>query len=138
MWKFRTMRVDAEHETGPVWASSDDPRRTRIGRALRTLSLDELPQLWNVLVGDMSIVGPRPERPTFVDSFAEGIATYRHRHRIRPGMTGLAQVRGLRGDTELPPRVDADNRYIEHWSLWLDVGITLRTVVEVLRRRNAG
>jgi exopolysaccharide biosynthesis polyprenyl glycosylphosphotransferase len=138
MWKFRTMRVDAERETGPVWASRGDARRTPVGRVLRALSLDELPQLWNVLVGDMSIVGPRPERPPFVEAFSEGIATYRHRHRIRPGITGLAQVRGLRGDTALEPRVEADNRYIEHWSLLLDVGITLRTVVEVLRRRNAG
>jgi lipopolysaccharide/colanic/teichoic acid biosynthesis glycosyltransferase len=138
MWKFRTMRVDAERETGPVWASRRDARRTPVGRVLRALSLDELPQLWNVLVGDMSIVGPRPERPPFVEAFSDGIATYRHRHRIRPGITGLAQVRGLRGDTALEPRVEADNRYIEHWSLLLDVGITLRTVVEVLRRRNAG
>jgi exopolysaccharide biosynthesis polyprenyl glycosylphosphotransferase len=138
MWKFRTMRVDAEDGTGPVWASRDDPRRTRLGRILRSLSLDELPQLWNVLAGHMSIVGPRPERPPFVAEFTGDIASYRHRHRIRPGITGLAQVEGLRGDTELLPRVEADNRYIEHWSLWLDVAITLRTVVEVLRRRNAG
>ncbi len=138
MWKFRTMEEDAERDTGPVWAVKADPRRTRLGRILRTSSLDELPQLWNVLVGDMSIVGPRPERPPFVEEFNESVAAYRHRHRIRPGITGLAQVTGLRGDTELGPRVDADNRYIEHWSLMLDVGITLRTVVEVLRGRNAG
>jgi exopolysaccharide biosynthesis polyprenyl glycosylphosphotransferase len=138
MWKFRTMRVDAEAETGPVWATKDDPRRTRVGRVLRTWSLDELPQLWNVLAGDMSVVGPRPERPELVDEFVEGVTWYRHRHRIKPGITGLAQVSGLRGDTELVPRVDADNRYIEHWSLLLDVRIALRTVVEVIRHRNAG
>jgi exopolysaccharide biosynthesis polyprenyl glycosylphosphotransferase len=138
MWKFRTMRVDAEAESGPVWATKDDPRRTRLGRVLRTWSLDELPQLWNVLVGDMSVVGPRPERPELVDEFVEGVTWYRHRHRIKPGITGLAQVSGLRGDTELGPRVDADNRYIEHWSLMLDVRIALRTVVEVIRHRNAG
>jgi exopolysaccharide biosynthesis polyprenyl glycosylphosphotransferase len=138
MWKFRTMSVGAEAASGPVWAKKGDPRRTPIGRVLRTLSLDELPQVWNVFVGDMSIVGPRPERPPFVDEFAEGIASYRHRHRIRPGITGLAQVKGLRGDTEILPRVEADNRYIEHWSVLLDIGITLRTVVEVVRGRNAG
>jgi exopolysaccharide biosynthesis polyprenyl glycosylphosphotransferase len=138
MWKFRTMRVDAEAETGPVWATKDDPRRTRLGRVLRTWSLDELPQLWNVLIGDMSVVGPRPERPELVDEFVEGVTWYRHRHRIKPGITGLAQVSGLRGDTELAPRVDADNHYIEHWSLMLDVRIALRTVLEVIRHRNAG
>jgi exopolysaccharide biosynthesis polyprenyl glycosylphosphotransferase len=138
MWKFRTMRVDAEAETGPVWATKDDPRRTRLGRVLRTWSLDELPQLWNVLVGDMSVVGPRPERPELVEEFVEGVTWYRHRHRIKPGITGLAQVSGLRGDTDLAPRVDADNAYIEHWSLLLDVRLALRTVVEVVRHRNAG
>jgi lipopolysaccharide/colanic/teichoic acid biosynthesis glycosyltransferase len=138
MWKFRTMRVDAERESGPVWASKDDDRRTPLGRVLRTLSLDEMPQLWNVLIGDMSIVGPRPERPCFVQEFNDGVAWYRHRHRIRPGITGLAQVSGHRGDTALAPRVEADNRYIEHWSLMLDVRITLRTVVEIVRHRNAG
>ena len=138
MWKFRTMRVDAETETGPVWATKDDPRRTRVGRVLRTWSLDELPQLWNVLIGDMSIVGPRPERPELVEGFVDDVTWYRHRHRIKPGITGLAQVSGLRGDTELGPRIDADNRYIEHWSLMLDVRIALRTVVEVIRHRNAG
>jgi lipopolysaccharide/colanic/teichoic acid biosynthesis glycosyltransferase len=138
MWKFRSMVVDAEAETGPVWASADDPRRTRVGRFLRTTSLDELPQLWNVLRGDMGIVGPRPERPAFVDGFSDTLPTYAHRHRIRPGITGLAQVRGLRGDTALEPRVDADNRYIEHWSMGLDLAIALRTLVEVIRHRNAG
>jgi exopolysaccharide biosynthesis polyprenyl glycosylphosphotransferase len=138
MWKFRSMRIDAEEESGAVWATRDDPRRTRLGAFLRTSSLDELPQLCNVVRGDMSIVGPRPERPTFVDGFANDLSTYAHRHRIRPGMTGLAQVRGLRGDTELAPRVDADNWYIEHWSIGLDLAIGFRTIVEVLRHRNAG
>jgi exopolysaccharide biosynthesis polyprenyl glycosylphosphotransferase len=138
MWKFRTMRRDAEAETGPVWATKDDPRRTKLGKVLRTWSLDELPQLWNVLTGDMSVVGPRPERPELVAEFVDGVTSYRHRHRIKPGITGLAQVSGLRGDTELAPRVDADNRYIEHWSLMLDVRLVARTVVAVLRRSNAG
>ena len=138
MWKFRSMRVGAEERSGAVWATHDDPRRTPFGRFLRTASLDELPQLWNVLVGDMSIVGPRPERPPFVDGFSNDLSTYAHRHRIRPGMTGLAQVRGLRGDTELAPRVDADNWYIEHWSIGLDLAVGFRTIIEVLRHRNAG
>jgi lipopolysaccharide/colanic/teichoic acid biosynthesis glycosyltransferase len=137
MWKFRTMGVDAEAETGPVWASRGDPRRTRLGRILRRLSLDELPQLWNVLCGHMSVVGPRPERPTFVASFSEGDPWYRFRHRIRPGITGLAQVRGLRGDTPLAPRVESDNWYIEHWSVGLDLRIAARTVAEVFGGRNA-
>jgi exopolysaccharide biosynthesis polyprenyl glycosylphosphotransferase len=136
MWKFRTMRVDAEAASGPTWATQRDPRRTPIGRLLRKVSLDELPQLWNVLVGDMSVVGPRPERPPFVEEFTESLDGYEHRHRIRPGMTGFAQVQGLRGDTPLEPRVEADNRYIEHWSVGLDVQITLRTFLEVLRARN--
>jgi lipopolysaccharide/colanic/teichoic acid biosynthesis glycosyltransferase len=137
MWKFRTMIVDAERGSGPIWAVRDDPRRTRVGRFLRTSSLDELPQLWNVLVGHMSIVGPRPERPDFVDAFTDSVPNYGHRLRIRPGITGLAQVNGHRGDTALGPRVEADNRYIEHWSIGLDARIALRTVIEVVRHRNA-
>lgn len=137
MWKFRTMRVDAEAETGPVWASTGDDRRTSLGRVLRRLSLDELPQLWNVLRGQMSIVGPRPERPVFVARFSDDDPWYRFRHRIRPGITGLAQVRGLRGDTPLGPRVESDNWYIEHWSLWLDLRIAASTVLEMMRGRNA-
>jgi exopolysaccharide biosynthesis polyprenyl glycosylphosphotransferase len=137
MLKFRTMRVGAEEETGPVWAVADDPRRTRVGSILRRFSLDELPQLWNVLRGDMSLVGPRPERPLFVAQFDGGNPWYRFRLRIRPGITGLAQVRGLRGDTPLDPRVDLDNLYIEHWSLGLDLRIAARTTVEMFRGRNA-
>jgi lipopolysaccharide/colanic/teichoic acid biosynthesis glycosyltransferase len=137
MWKFRTMRVDAEKETGPVWAGARDARRTPLGRFLRRTSLDELPQLWNVLRGHMSIVGPRPERPMFVARFSDGNPWYRFRHRIRPGITGLAQIRGLRGDTPLEPRVESDNWYIEHWSLWLDLRIAAHTFLEVVRGRNA-
>jgi lipopolysaccharide/colanic/teichoic acid biosynthesis glycosyltransferase len=137
MWKFRTMGVDAERETGPVWARAGDDRRTPLGRFLRRTSLDELPQLWNVLIGHMSIVGPRPERPMFVARFSDGNPWYRFRHRIRPGITGLAQVRGLRGDTPLEPRVESDNWYIEHWSLSLDLRIAAHTLLEVVRGRNA-
>jgi exopolysaccharide biosynthesis polyprenyl glycosylphosphotransferase len=136
MWKFRTMAVDAEADSGPVWATVSDPRRTSVGRFLRRISLDELPQLWNVLCGHMSIVGPRPERPVFVARFSDTHPWYRFRHRIRPGITGLAQARGLRGDTPLEPRLELDNWYIEHWSLSLDVRIAARTALEVLSGQN--
>lgn len=137
MWKFRTMPPDAESETGPVWTAKEDPRRTRIGRVLRRLSLDELPQLWNVLRGHMSLVGPRPERPVFVGQFNEEVPWYRYRHRIRPGITGLAQAQGLRGNTPLDWRVEADNRYIENWSMSLDVKVLIQTLQEIWRGRNA-
>jgi exopolysaccharide biosynthesis polyprenyl glycosylphosphotransferase len=136
MWKFRTMAVDAEADTGPVWATASDPRRTPIGGFLRRFSLDELPQLWNVLHGQMSVVGPRPERPIFVARFTDTHPWYVFRHRIRPGITGLAQAQGLRGNTPLEPRVESDNWYIEHWSLWLDVRIAARTALEVLSGRS--
>ncbi|MFN2544503.1 MAG: sugar transferase [Actinomycetota bacterium] len=137
IWKFRTMHRDAEKDSGPVWATAEDPRRTRIGRLLRRTSLDELPQLWNVLRGDMSVVGPRPERPPFVDRFSEEVPWYAYRHRIRPGITGWAQSHGLRGNTSLDPRVAFDNWYIENWSLVLDLKIIGKTVREMLRGRNA-
>ena len=137
MYKFRTMKRDAEVGTGPVWASADDPRRTPIGRALRRTSLDELPQLWNVLKGDMSLIGPRPERPGFVDEFTKSLPWYRFRHRIRPGITGWAQAHGLRGNTEMDSRIESDNWYIENWSIWLDLKILGATFVEIFRGRNA-
>lgn len=127
MYKFRTMRVDAEQKTGPVWASQDDNRRTRIGTFLRKLNLDELPQLYNVLRGDMSLVGPRPERPYFVDQFKHNIPHYMSRHRVKSGITGWAQVNGLRGNTSLEARVQYDLYYIENWSLLLDIKILLMT-----------
>lgn len=137
IWKFRSMRTDAEVETGPRWASEEDPRVTRIGKWLRRTSLDELPQLWNVLRGEMSLVGPRPERPVFVDQFTEELAWYQYRHRIKPGMTGWAQAHGLRGNTSLDSRVEFDNWYIEHWTASLDVQILFRTIWEVLRGEHA-
>ena len=137
MWKFRTMTAEPEG-FAPVWSGADDPRRTRLGRFLRRYSLDEMPQLWNVLRGDMSMVGPRPERPMFVAKFSDGNPWYGFRHRIRPGITGLSQVRGLRGSTELAPRIEADNWYIEHWSLGLDLAVSARTLAEVIRGRGAG
>ena len=133
MWKFRTMRPDAEEETGAVWATPEDPRRTAIGRFLRRWSFDELPQLYNVLRGEMSLVGPRPERPEFVAEFKEKFPQYMLRHRVRSGMTGWAQVHGWRGNTSLAKRIEYDLFYIENWSLALDVRILWMTLVKDLR-----
>lgn len=137
MYKFRTMRVDAEKDTGPVWAEKDDPRRTGIGSFLRRFSIDELPQLFNVLKGEMSLVGPRPERPVFVEGFNGVVPRYTERHRIRPGITGWAQVNGLRGNTSLEERVKYDNFYIENWSMLLDLEILFRTLFKVFSEENA-
>jgi len=125
--KFRTMYDDAERETGPVWAGSKDPRRTALGKILRRTSLDELPQFWNVLKGEMSIVGPRPERPEFIQKFREQFPQYNLRHKMKAGITGWAQVNGLRGNTSWEKRLAHDIYYIEHWSLWLDMKIMLLT-----------
>jgi exopolysaccharide biosynthesis polyprenyl glycosylphosphotransferase len=135
--KFRSMRVGAEAATGAVWAEKDDPRRTRIGRWLRAWSLDELPQLWNVLMGDMSVVGPRPERPQFVEQFRAEFPHYMLRHKVRAGMTGWAQVHGWRGNTSIRMRIEHDLYYIENWSLMLDFKILFMTVVHGLKHENA-
>ena len=135
MLKFRSMRIGAEAESGPVWAREGDPRRTRTGVFLRKTSLDELPQLINVLRGEMSLVGPRPERPYFVEQFRDRIPKYLDRHRVRTGMTGWAQVNGLRGDTSLEERIRYDLYYIENWSLTFDVKILLMTLRAALRVR---
>ena len=137
MVKFRSMRNDAESATGAVWAQKDDPRRTRIGRFIRAWSLDELPQLWNVLVGDMSVIGPRPERPEFVEQFRAEFPHYMLRHKVRAGMTGWAQVHGWRGNTSMRMRIEHDLYYIENWSLLLDLKILALTVVHGLRHENA-
>jgi undecaprenyl-phosphate glucose phosphotransferase len=130
--KFRSMKCDAERETGPIWASDHDQRCTRIGDWLRHSNIDELPQLWNVLRGDMSLVGPRPERPSFVDQFRQTIADYNLRHAVPGGMTGWAQVHGWRGPTSLRKRIQYDLDYIERWSPGLDIRILLMTVQHVL------
>jgi exopolysaccharide biosynthesis polyprenyl glycosylphosphotransferase len=135
--KFRTMQQDAERLTGPVFAQAADPRRTGFGRWLRAWSLDELPQLYNVLRGDMSLVGPRPERPVFVQEFRHSIPRYFERHKVRSGITGWAQVNGLRGDTPLEDRTRYDIHYVENWSLVFDVKILVMTLRSVLSRRNA-
>jgi len=131
MFKFRSMRQDAE-EDGPGWTTKDDPRRTRIGALLRSKNIDELPQLINVLLGDMSLVGPRPERPIYVEKFRNSIPRYMERHREKAGMTGWAQVNGLRGDTSIAERTKYDLWYVENWSLWLDIKIIVRTIVQTL------
>lgn len=135
MLKFRTMRVDAEKD-GPGWTRKDDPRRTRVGAILRRTNLDELPQLINVLLGEMSLVGPRPERPIYVEEFRKRIPRYMERHREKAGMTGWAQVNGLRGDTSIEERTKCDLWYIENWSVWLDIKIILLTIWQALTGRS--
>lgn len=137
MLKFRTMRTGAEDDTGAVWARRGDPRRTMLGRVLRAASLDELPQLINVLRGDMSLVGPRPERPVFIHEFRREIPRYMLRHRMKAGITGWAQVNGWRGDTDLKKRIEHDLYYIEHWSLALDMKILFLTLWKGFVNRNA-
>jgi len=137
MVKFRTMRPDAEAGSGPVWTTEEDPRITPIGRFLRRTSLDELPQLWNVVRGDMSLVGPRPERRVFVEQFSREMPRYFERHRVQSGLTGWAQVHGLRGNTSIEERTLYDLHYMENWSLALDVKILLMTIHHVLRGENA-
>ena len=137
-YKFRSMYVDADERkaallagnemSGPVFKLTNDPRITRVGKVLRKYSLDELPQLWSVLKGDMSIVGPRPERSEFVELFERRVDHYDDRHRVKSGITGWAQVHGLRGKTSLRDRIELDNFYIENWSLGLDFKILLLTV----------
>lgn len=137
MLKFRSMRADAEKETGAVWTVENDPRRTAFGAFLRKTSLDELPQLFNVLKGDMSIVGPRPERPVFIEQFRHEIPKYMLRHKMKAGITGWAQVNGWRGNTDLKKRIEHDIYYIENWSLGLDLKILWLTFWKGLVNRNA-
>ena len=135
--KFRSMFEDAERETGPVWTRENDPRRTAVGTFLRRFSLDEVPQLWNVLWGEMSLVGPRPERPFFVEQFKEKVPQYMLRHKVKSGLTGWAQVNGWRGDTSIEKRIEYDLYYIENWSVSLDFKILWLTVVRVFFHKHA-
>ncbi len=134
IYKLRSMRPDAESGSGPQWAVADDPRRLRIGAFMREWNLDELPQFWNILKGDMSLVGPRPERPELIKQFEQEIPHYNPRHEVRPGLTGWAQVNGLRGNTSLIDRIRYDLYYIENWSPWFDLQIMVLTF---FRRQNA-
>lgn len=135
--KFRTLKPVDDAESATRWTVAHDDRLTRFGSFLRSSSLDELPQLWNILRGDMTLVGPRPERPHFVDKFSGEHPDYASRHRMPAGLTGWAAVNGLRGDTSISERARYDNYYIENWSLWLDLTILLRTVGSVFRRSGA-
>jgi Undecaprenyl-phosphate glucose phosphotransferase len=137
VYKFRSMRQDAEEGTGPVWSRDNDPRTTSVGRWLRRFDLDELPQFWNVLRGDMSIVGPRPERPFFVEQFKHRIPQYMLRHKVKAGITGWAQVNGWRGNTSLEKRIEYDLYYIENWSVTLDLKIMWLTLVRGVFQRYA-
>lgn len=137
MWKFRTMRISSDPEATKGWTIENDPRRTAFGTFLRQTSLDELPQLWNVFVGDMSLVGPRPEQSHFVEKFKGEIPAYMLRHKIKAGITGWAQVSGWRGDTSLHKRIEYDLYYIRHWSFWFDLKILLLTVVRGFVNKNA-
>jgi Undecaprenyl-phosphate glucose phosphotransferase len=134
VYKFRSMYEGAEDETGPVWARDNDPRCTPIGRWLRRFDIDELPQLWNVLSGDMSIVGPRPERPYFVEQFKHRIPQYMLRHKVKAGITGWAQVNGWRGNTSLEKRIEYDLYYIENWSVGLDLKIMWLTLLKGIQK----
>jgi Undecaprenyl-phosphate glucose phosphotransferase len=135
--KFRSMYNDAERHTGPVWAVVDDPRVTPLGKFLRRSNIDELPQLWNVLRGDMSIVGPRPERPHFVEQFKHKIPQYMLRHKVKAGLTGWAQVNGWRGNTPLEKRIEYDLYYIENWSVRLDMKIMWLTLIKGFFHKHA-
>ena len=127
MYKFRSMHVNNAQDT--AWSTQTDARRTKLGAFLRKTSIDELPQLWNTLRGDMSLVGPRPEIPYFVERFRETVPLYMVKYQVRPGMTGWAQIHGLRGDTSIPARVEHDLWYIENWSFLLDLQILARTLL---------
>lgn len=137
MWKFRSMRVATENEDLTTWSSKNEPRKTKFGEFIRKTSIDELPQLWNILTGEMSLVGPRPERPHFVDKFKDEIPNYMLRHKMKAGLTGWAQVNGWRGDTSLVKRIECDIYYIKNWSIWLDIKIILLTFVKGFVNKNA-
>jgi lipopolysaccharide/colanic/teichoic acid biosynthesis glycosyltransferase len=135
--KFRSMPVNAEQGSGAVWAKANENRAFAFGGVMRKYSLDELPQFLNVILGEMSLVGPRPERPVFIQEFKHRIPKYNLRHKMKAGVTGLAQVEGWRGNTSLEKRIERDLYYIEHWSLWLDFKILVRTALGGFLSRNA-
>jgi exopolysaccharide biosynthesis polyprenyl glycosylphosphotransferase len=137
MFKFRTMRVADNESSDTLWTISDDPRRTGFGAFLRRTSLDELPQFFNVLRGEMSVVGPRPERPFFVEKFKEDVPRYMMKHLVKPGITGWAQVNGWRGDTSIEKRIECDIYYLENWDVLFDVKIMMLTLFRSSFGRNA-
>ena len=137
MYKFRSMEVQTASEEKKGWTTRDDPRVTKVGKVIRKTSIDELPQLFNVLKGDMSLIGPRPERPQYVEKFREAIPRYMVKHQVRPGMTGWAQVNGYRGNTSIRKRIEYDIYYIENWSVAFDIKILILTVFKGFINRNA-
>ena len=137
MYKFRSMEQQSPGDEKKAWTVKNDPRVTGVGKILRRTSLDELPQLFNILKGDMSLVGPRPERPLFVEKFKEEIPRYMVKHQVRPGLTGWAQVNGLRGDTSIKKRIEYDIYYIENWTLGLDIKIIFMTFFTGFVNKNA-
>jgi len=137
MYKFRTMRVSDQKTADTQWTVENDPRRTKFGAFLRRTSIDELPQFFNVLKGDMSVVGPRPERPYFVEQFKDEIPKYMVKHHVRPGITGWAQTNGLRGDTSIRDRINHDLYYLENWSFMFDLKIIILTILRGFVNRNA-
>jgi Undecaprenyl-phosphate glucose phosphotransferase len=137
MWKFRSMKVALNNEDKTTWSSKDDPRKTKVGSFIRRTSVDELPQLWNVIAGQMSLVGPRPERSVFVEKFKHEIPAYMLKHKMMPGITGWAQVNGWRGDTSLEKRIECDLYYIKNWSFWLDLKIIFLTFWKGFINKNA-
>ncbi|MGB9255700.1 MAG: exopolysaccharide biosynthesis polyprenyl glycosylphosphotransferase, partial [Candidatus Korobacteraceae bacterium] len=137
MYKFRTMRVASDNSSNQLHTAVDDPRRTAVGALLRRTSLDELPQFYNVLIGDMSVVGPRPELTFFARKFAQEVLNYDTRHRLKVGITGWAQVNGWRGNTSIQKRIEADLYYLQNWTLWLDVRIVCMTVFKGLLSKHA-
>ena len=137
MYKFRTMYVQDASEEKKGWTTRNDPRVTKVGRFLRRTSIDELPQLFNILIGNMSLVGPRPERPQYVEKFKEEIPRYMIKHQVRPGLTGWAQINGYRGDTSIRKRIEYDIYYIENWSMEFDFKIMFLTIFKGFINENA-
>jgi len=137
MYKFRTMAVQTESEEKTGWTTRNDSRVTKVGKFLRRTSIDEMPQFFNILKGDMSLVGPRPERPQFVEKFKEQIPRYMVKHQVRPGLTGWAQINGYRGDTSIRKRIEFDIYYIENWTIWFDLKILAGTFSHGFINKNA-
>ena len=137
MFKFRTMKVQDAKASATIWTTKDDPRVTKIGKFLRKSSLDEIPQFFNILLGQMSVVGPRPERPFYVEQFKDQYRYFKRRHAVKAGLTGWAQINGFRGDTSIQDRIDADIFYIENWSFFLDLKIILLTPFKGMVSKNA-
>ena len=137
IYKFRSMSSENEYIDDKVWTKKDDPRITSIGKIIRKYSIDELPQFYNIFKGDMSLIGPRPERPYFVNKFKESVPKYMIKHHVKPGMTGWAQINGYRGNTSIVKRIEYDIYYVENWSFLLDMKIIIKTIPTLINDKNA-